>query len=161
VPFTPSTQRFGSGQPTDERWSLRQAATVGKTSQVLWPFLPRVENGDDLGMVRSISVGNDVRYAWHDKFPGASDAGKTAEIGPFSEEVDGVKQRAGDSIGGLGLSRPNLRAKVSQVFDRARRSDDDHARGTFRPRLWPHERSHLATALCGTPRPSSRSVSPF
>jgi hypothetical protein len=120
-----------------------------------------VENGDDLGTVRLISVGNDVRYAWHDKFPGASDAAKTAEIGPFSEEVDGVKQCAGDSIGGLGIVAANLRAKVSQVFDRARRPDDDHARATFRSRLWPHERSHFATALCGTQRPSSRSVSPF
>jgi hypothetical protein len=66
-----------------------------------------------------------------------------------------------DSIGGLGIVARDIRAEVSQVFDRARRPDDDHARGAFRSRFWPHERSHFATFLCGTPWPSSSSVSPF
>jgi hypothetical protein len=36
---------------------------------------------------------------------------------------------------------------VSKVPDRARRPDKDHARGAFRSRFRPHERSQVDTCL--------------
>ncbi|MEX1129494.1 MAG: hypothetical protein WEB50_13085 [Vicinamibacterales bacterium] len=50
-----------------------------------------MENGDQLKTVRSYSVGDDVRCPWNDQFPGASNAARTADIGQFSEALDGLE----------------------------------------------------------------------
>ena len=84
------------------------------------------------GTVRSKSVGNDVRSAWHDQFPGASDPARTAEIGQCSEALDGLEQCASDSIGGLGIVARDVRAEMSQMLDGSRRSGDGHIRGALR-----------------------------
>ena len=77
------------------------------------------------------------------------------------ETVDSVEQFASDSIGGLRIVTRDVGPKVSQMIDRPLGPGDGHPRGAFRSRVPPHERSHFVTSSCGTPRPSSRSVSPF
>ena len=70
-------------------------------SQLLWPFLPGVENGDDLETVASQPVRDDVRCSGDDQFSSAGDAARTAKIGQLSEVLDGLEQCAGDSVGGV------------------------------------------------------------
>jgi hypothetical protein len=89
-------------------------------SEMLRPFLPTVEDGDDLKTIASHSVGNHVRCARHDEFPRPGDAARTTEIGQFSEALDGLEQCASDSIGSLGIITRDVGAEVRQVLDRSR-----------------------------------------
>jgi impB/mucB/samB family len=132
-----------------------------RASQTLWPLLPTVENGDDLQTIASQPVGNHVPGARHHQFPCTCDSTRMAQIRQFSETLDCVEQRESNLVGGIGVVARNVRTEVSQMFDRSRRPDDDHARGAFRSRLRPHEWSQFATSLCGTPRPSSSSLIPL
>jgi len=119
-----------------------------------------MENGDNLETVRSKSVGNKIRCFWYDHFPRAGDAAGTAEIGQFSDALDGLEQCTGNSIGGLGIVAGDVCAEVSQMIDASRRPDEGHTRGAFRSRLRPHERSQLVTSWCETLRPSSSCLMP-
>jgi len=103
------------------------------------PFLPTVEDADDLEPVTAEPVGDHVWCAWDDQFPGAGDSTRAAQIRQLSEPLNRVEQRPGDSVGGVGVIARKVGTEVSQMFDRPRRPDDDHARGAFRSRLRPHE----------------------
>ena len=124
-----------------------------RASQTLWPLLPTVENGDNLQAIASQPVRDHVPGARHHQFPCTYDSTRTAQIRQFSKTLDCVEQRGSNLVGGFGVVARNVRTEVSQMFDRSRRPDDDHARGAFRSRLRPHEWSQFATSLCGTPRP--------
>ena len=131
-----------------------------RSSQLLRPFLPRVENSDDLETVASEPVGDDVGCSGDDQFSRAGDAARTAKIGQLSKAFDSVEQCARDSVGGVRIVARDVLTEMSQMLDGSRRPDDGHTRGAFRSRLRPHERSQFATSLCGTPRPASSSLMP-
>lgn len=137
---------------------LRTAGSI--PSQTFWPFLPAVENCDDFETIASQPVGNHVRCARDDQLPRTGNSTRTAQVRQLGETFDSIEQCAGDSISGLWIILRDVRAKVGKVFDRPRRPDDDHARGAFRSRFRPHERSQFATSLFGTPRPWSSSLIP-
>lgn len=119
-----------------------------------------MEDSNDFQAIASQPVRDDVRRSRHDKFPGASNATRAAEIGQRGEALDGFEECAGDSTGGPGVVTREVCAEMSKVLDRSRRPDDGHTRGGFRSRLRPHEPSHFATSLCATPRPASSSAIP-
>lgn len=129
-------------------------------SQTLRPFVPPMEDGNDLKPVATQPVWDHVRCARYDQFPRTGDPTRTAHIGQFGEPLDSFEQCATDSIRSLRIVLRDVRAEISQMFDRARRPDDGHTRGAFRSRLRPHERTQFATSLCGTPRPSSSWLMP-
>jgi len=105
------------------------------SSQLLRPFLPRVENGDDLEPVTSQPVGDDVRCSGDDEFSGAGSAARTAKVGEFGEALDSLEQCARDSVGGVRIIARGVLAEMSQMLDGSRRPDDCHTRGAFRSRL--------------------------
>ena len=159
----------GAEQADEKRYSPTvcigtkwRAATARRpsSSPLLRPFLPRVENGDDLEAIASQPVGDDVRCSGDNQFSGAGDAARTAKIGQFSEALDSLEQCPCDSVAGVRIVARDVLAEMSQMLDGSRRPDDGHTRGAFRSRLRPHERSQFATSLCGTPRPSSSSLMP-
>ena len=61
------------------------------SSQLLRPFLPGVENGDDLKSVPSQPVRDDVWRSGDDQFSGAGDPAGTAKIGQSSEALDSLE----------------------------------------------------------------------
>ena len=71
------------------------------SSQLLRPFLPAVENGENLETVASQPVGDDVRCSGDDQFSSGGDPARTAKIGQLSEALDSLKQCARDSVGGV------------------------------------------------------------
>jgi hypothetical protein len=89
-------------------------------SKTLRPFLPTVENGDNLETIASHSVGDHVLCARHDEFPRAGNATRTTEIGQFSEAFDSLEQCASDSICSLGIVTRDVGPEVRQVLDRSR-----------------------------------------
>lgn len=113
---------------------------------------------DDFEAIAPHPVRDDVGGTRDDKFPSVGDAARSAEAGQLGEALYRLEQRGGNSIGGPWIVARDKGAKMSQVVYGARRPDNCHTRGAFRSRLPPHDRSQLATALCGTPRPASSSL---
>ena len=111
----------------------------GGASQLLRPFLPRVENGDDLEAVASQPVGDDVRCSGDDQFSRAGDAARTAKIGQLSEALDSFEQCAQR----FGWRRSDCRARCT-------RADEPNARWLAATRRWSHAR-RLSLTLA-TPR---------
>jgi hypothetical protein len=119
-----------------------------------------MENRQDLYALLPEPVRDDVSRAGDDEFTGAGYAAWSAKVWQLGQALDCIQQSDGDPIGGLRMVLGDVRPQVCQVPDRAGRPDDDHARGAFRSRFRPHERSQPATFSCGTPRPSSISAMP-
>src|SRR5215470_8593355 len=130
------------------------------SSEPVRPFLSTMKDCDNFETVASQPVGNHVGRARHDQFPRADYSTRTAQIRKLGEPLNANEQRLRYSIGGFGVVARDICAQVREVLDRLWRPNDVHARGAFRSRLRPHERSHFATSLCGTERPASSSSSP-
>ncbi len=115
--------------------------------QALWPSLPSMKDGDDLKVFTSQPVRNHVGCAWNHELARAGDSSRTPKIRQPGQTFDSREDRYGNTGRCVGVVACDVSTKVSKVTDRARRPDDGQARGAFRSRFRPHERSHADASL--------------
>ena len=102
---------------------------VASRSHLLRPFLPPVENGDDLEAVASHPVRDDKWRCGDDQFSGAGDAARTSQIGQFREPLDPLRAARRR----FGWRRPGCRGRCT-------RADASNARWLAATRRWSHAR---------------------
>ena len=106
-----------------------------------------MKDRDDFEAVASQPVWNHVARAGNHELTRTGHSAWTTKIRQLRETFDGGPERHGDTASRLGVIARDVGTKVSKVADRARRPDDGHARGAFRSRFRPHERSQVDTSL--------------
>ena len=106
-----------------------------------------MKDGDDLESVAPQPVWNHVGCAWNHELARARDSPRTPEIRQHGQTFDRGKERLGYAGRRAGIVAGDVGPKVGQVTDRARRPDGGHARGAFRSRVLPHERTQADTFL--------------
>ena len=106
-----------------------------------------MKNGDDFEPVASQPVRDEVRRARNDELTRAGHSAGATKMWEPGHAFDGGHERGGDTASRAGVLARDVRPKVSQVADRARRPDDGHARGALRSRFRPHDRSQADTSL--------------
>src|ERR1700674_5776281 len=122
--------------------------------QALWPSLASMEHRDDLETLAAHSVRYDVPSARNHEFARPGHPTGAPETRQFRQAIDCGDQRGSSTGCRVGVLAGDIATKFSEMADRPRRPDDGHARGAFRSRFLPQERSQLDTSSCATPRPS-------
>ena len=112
-----------------------------------------MEHRDDFQTLAAHSVRNHVPCTWHDELTSPGYPTGTPEMRQLGQPIDRSEQcrsRAGRR--GWVLAA-DIGAKISEMADRPKRPDHNHARGAFRSRFLPHDRSHFDTSAWATARP--------
>ena len=142
-----SAGRNGDNPPSIPTAGTCRQADAPLELQAVWPSLPSIKDGDDLKAFTSQPVRNHVGCAWNHELAGAGDSSRAAKIRQPGQTFDSRQERYGNTGRCVGVVACDVSAKVSKVTDRARRPDDGHARGAFRSRFRPHERSQADASL--------------
>ena len=106
-----------------------------------------MKDRDDFEAVALQPVRNHVPCAGNDELTRTDQSSWTTKIRQLRQTFDGGKERHGDTARCARVIARDVSTKGSKVADRARRPDDGHARGAFRSRFRPHERSQADTSL--------------
>jgi hypothetical protein len=128
--------------------------------QALWPALAAMEHRDDLQTLAAHSVRNDVPCARNDELTSPRHPTGTSEIRQRRQAIDRSEKCPGRAGCRARILADNIVTKGSEMANRPRRPDDSHARGAFRSRFLPQDRSHFDTSRCATTRPLSSSSRP-
>lgn len=115
--------------------------------KTLRPSLSSVKDGENLEAVAPQAVGDDIWGVGHDEFASPGHPARAPGIRKCSQPLDGRQDGRRHAGGGVRVLMRDVRSKVGKVIDRAPRPLDDHPRGAFRSRVFPHDRSHAATSL--------------
>jgi len=163
IPIRPSRARARSrqgGELGSERCVNPSGPADPRALQALRPSLASMKDGDDLEVFASQPVWDHIGGARNHELARAGDSSGASKIRQSSQTLYGRQERHGRTGRCVGIVARNAGPKIGQVRDRARRPDDGHARGAFRSRVRPHERSQADTSLWAAPRPASSSLRP-
>jgi hypothetical protein len=158
--FVELAAEHGRRDHSDHRCERTPRLSPSDRLQALWPGLTAMEYRDDLQPLTAQSIRDNIRCPWNHELPRPGHPTGTPEIRQQRQAVDCSGQCRRRTARRAGVLAGNTGSKVNEMADRPRRPDDSHARGAFRSRFLPHDRSHFDTSSCATPRPLSSSWRP-